>query len=581
VKKKLLTLLLCQALLLGCTAPCAAAAKDSKTQMKSFDIVGEWIHGSTVFEAGPVGAELIASRCAEMGVTDIYLLVKGTGGTISWLKTDFPARMLTRTGRDVLAEMIEAGHAYGIRVHAWICNMEDSLYKSDHPEAGMWHYIRGRDNSLINPYDEGYRAHMAQVVTELASNYDIDGIHLDYIRYNHVTNGWSETDFANLEAMGANIDRVKELIETTFGYHRRSSDSSYVFNAFAEGDPDAAIIARYRQNNIKEYAKAILSAAEAANPDLIFSAALQPETAYDLSFGGLHYGNDYADCAPLYDYVCPMSYSDVFGQSSDWVAKVAKAAVDRGCSVVAGLQSYYGNGGMNSVRLMADIEAVRDLLDDPAYAESVKGIIHFRNSQFGYAKLSYDTAAKTMTVKTINTNPSTGYQWVQIELQKGLRVTDAAVVDGYQKNTAITMQAKNTAVRFHGTDILPPNAEGTLILHYEGELDPAEAPAVVRVYLSNESRAYNVYEDVTPAETAPDTTTDTQRDPSPADTAAPGENTDGVCGMPDDSAAPDTSNGTSHKKILPAAAGLAALGAIAAGLVLLRRRHKKQKEESQ
>lgn len=72
------------------------------------------------------------------------------------------------------------------------------------------------DNNIINPYDEGYRAYMCDLVTELVTNYGIDGLHFDYIRYNHAANGWGETDIASLEAMGADIDHLKELIDASF-----------------------------------------------------------------------------------------------------------------------------------------------------------------------------------------------------------------------------------------------------------------------------------------------------------------------------------------------------------------------------
>lgn len=493
MKKRLIAALLCLTMILTmvCAAlPTSAQAADVKT-MDEFGIVGEWMWGSTIADAGEDGAEKLIGRCAEMGITDVYLLVKGTGGGLSWLNTEFTDR-LSRTDRDVLQEAIDAAHAHGIRLHAWICNMEDAAYKEANPEAGMWHYVRERDNNRINPYDEGYQEYMVKIVQELAA-YDIDGIHFDYIRYNHLANGWSETDFANLEAMGADVAHVKEMIEKTFGYNGWTADSSYIFTQFDNGDKDAQLVAEYRRNNIVAYAEKIIAAAKEANPDLIISAALQPEGAYDLSFSGLHYGQNYTDAAALYDYVTPMAYTKDFGMSSSWVAKVAKGAIDKGNKVVMGLQSYYP---ATSVDLMGDVEAVRGLLSDETYGDNVLGIVHFRNSQFGYAKVSYDLAAKTMTIKTINPSTTYPYAWVQVDLQDGLKAVSGAVVDGYSDGTAV--EVGEDYVKFHGTDILGMDSEGTLTISYEGDLDLSKAPAIVRIYMTNESRAYNVYENVTP-----------------------------------------------------------------------------------
>ncbi len=480
-------------------APTEEPTEPVAAPLPEFEIAAEWIWGSTIAEAGVDGAEKIVSRCAEMGITDIYLLVKGTGGGLSWLNTEFP-QYLSRTDRDVMQETIDACRAHGLRIHAWICNGQDSNYKADHPEAGQWHYVRERDNDNIALYNEGYVEYMKKIVAEIAA-YDVDGIHLDYIRYNHLANGWSETDLANMEAMGGNIDNIKYIINKTF-YSQflpegETVDGNYAFDQYNAGNPDAVIIAQYRRNVVNTYAKTIIEAAKAVNPNLIITAALQPETAYDHAFGGLHYGNNFADCPELYDYIVPMAYSNVFGKDASWMVQVAEASIDQGNPVVMGLNSYYGNNGVTSQLLMADIEAVRGMLNDEAYAEKVLGICHFRNTQFGYAKVSYNLTDKSMTVKTINANPAYNYAWVQIELQEGLVAKAATLVEGYAPTTQIEIAEDGSYVRYSGTDILMGDCEGTLTLAYEGDLDVSKPAALVRIYMTNESRAYNVYVDAT------------------------------------------------------------------------------------
>lgn len=476
-----------------------AMAEDTAKQAESlgqFPIVGEWIWGSTVYE---LGADVIARRCAEMGITDLYLLVKGTGGTLGYLNTQYTG-FLTRTDRDVLQEMIDAGHANGLRVHAWICNGQDSAYKAAYPDAGQYHYTRGRDNDNIALYNDGYVSYMRDVVKEIAA-YDVDGLHLDYIRYNHLCNGWSDVDRANLEAMGANLQNVDYMIAKTFYQDRLESgdtvDEHYIFDQYDAGNPDALLVAEYRRRVVLNYASEIISAAKSVKPGLIITAALQPDTACDPAFGGLHYGNSYADNTGLYDYICPMAYSNVFGEDAAWMAEVARISIDQGNKVVMGLNSYYGNTGVTSNMLMADIEALRDMLKDEKYSESMLGIVHFRNTQFGYAKVSYDLNAKTMLIKVINGNPEYAYTWVQAELQEGLTAVSGAVVDGFTGDTEVVIAEDGSWIRWQGADILDCFAEGTLSLAYEGDLDVSKPAALVRIYLTNESRAYNVYENVT------------------------------------------------------------------------------------
>ena len=467
---------------------------------KEFDIVGEWVWGEDIFN---LGADTVVGRCAQMGVTDIYLLVKGTGGKLSFLNTRH-TEALSRTDRDVLQECIDVAHAAGIRVHAWMVTVEDSFYKANHPEAGMYHYIRARDNDRINPYDAGYRAYMSELVTELVSNYDIDGLHLDYIRYNHLCNGWSEEDFANLAAMGANVENIQYMINKTFYADKlptgESVDANYIFKALEKGEKDAVLVAQYRRNNIVDFARLLVNTAKAVKPGLIYSAAVMPEGGVtggsagsaNLGFADLHYGQNYADAAELYDYIAPMAYTASYGEGPDWFAGIAKYAASVGNGVVMGTQAYYPSV---SADLMAEIEATRELLP----MEGILGIVHFRHSQFSYVKFASDMTAGEIDVHAINTYASGGFNWLRIEAAEGVTFTGAQYMGGFNASAPITLAPDGSYILFGYEDIsdtvLPTLAEGDLRITFTGKpLDPNERIALGRVYIvSNESRAYNVY----------------------------------------------------------------------------------------
>ena len=307
--------------------------------MKTFKMVGEWLWANTVYEAGENGADIICDRYAEMGTTDIVLLVKGNLGRVCYLKGEVPMARSDYGGRDVLQEVLDAAHARGIRVHAWVCNSGDAAFKNAFPDAGMYHFVNGRDNNRINLYDEGYTSYIAGMVREMLQNYDVDGFHFDYIRYNHLCNGWSDQDFANLEVMGADVSHIKEMIERTLGYNGRDEEPEYIFEQFRQGDADAHLIAKYRRSNVIAYAKKIAAAAREAKPDVILSAALMPEGAYDLAFADLHYGQNYADLSAVVDFIMPMTYSLDYHQDSAWVTKVAVGSLEKGGKVLVGLQS--------------------------------------------------------------------------------------------------------------------------------------------------------------------------------------------------------------------------------------------------
>ncbi len=574
--KKLLSAMICPMMLLP-FFPLTSAASTAQ-RSKSSTIVGKWIWGNTISDLGADGAEIIMSRCAAEGITDVYLLIKGTGGKLGYLKTQY-TDILVRKERDVLQETIDAAHKRSIRVHAWICVVRDETYKSNHESAGMWQYIRGRDNKFITPYDEGYREYIGNVARELAG-YDIDGLHLDYVRYNHNANGWSEEDLERLAAMGANLERVKELVETTWGYNGRTEDSNYIFNAYKNNDPDAIIIAKYRKNNIKELAEHIINSAKSVNPDLIFSAATMPDGAYDSAVSELHYGQNYDDSADLYDYICPMAYSSTYGQTDDWVTTIAKNSIDKGNKVVIGIQAF---DDATTTRIMAEMENLRDLMKDPTYGSGMLGTAFFRSGTFEYAKATYDTVNKIITVKLENIGFGS-YTEVRVEGKYGIKFTDAGIGDGINPNTTATASSNGSYVTFKETDLLEAGGGGYLYLKYEGEIAPEKLPVIVRIYSSNtELRIYTVVCDSNasnaemgapefpePEKSTPETTeietteSETTSEPIPESTEQQEPSDDAGEGKP--------------SLLLPIAIGAAAaIAAIGAGVFIFLRSKKKLK----
>ena len=99
--KKLFIMLLCPMMALPLVSYSIASTVSASAKPSSNGIVGEWMWGSSIADAGKDGAEKIMTRCAELGITDVYLLVKGTGGKLGYLRTKYTSS-LSRTDRDIL-----------------------------------------------------------------------------------------------------------------------------------------------------------------------------------------------------------------------------------------------------------------------------------------------------------------------------------------------------------------------------------------------------------------------------------------------------------------------------------------------
>lgn len=121
-------------------------------------------------------------------------------------------------GLDVLAELIEQARPAGLEVHAWVGVAPtwhadyDALPRpagwlpAEHgeraPEAQRWvtRTVDGQWTDYLDPGVPEVRAHVTAVVAELAQRYPVDGIHLDYVRYNSAAHGYHPAALARYQA---------------------------------------------------------------------------------------------------------------------------------------------------------------------------------------------------------------------------------------------------------------------------------------------------------------------------------------------------------------------------------------------
>jgi uncharacterized lipoprotein YddW (UPF0748 family) len=98
-------------------------------------------------------------------------------------------------GFDPLAFVIQEAHKRGMEVHAWFNTFMISSNAADrvtalHPE---WICTNGDGDAMtkyfaLSPGIEAVRKYTLAVAMEIVNNYDIDGLHLDYIRWNEYDN---------------------------------------------------------------------------------------------------------------------------------------------------------------------------------------------------------------------------------------------------------------------------------------------------------------------------------------------------------------------------------------------------------
>lgn len=179
--KKLCSMLLVLAVLCSCFAGAFVTTASAASIDSSEIMIADWVFGETVYYRG---ADTLMAEYADIGITDIFLLVKGTLGKLAW-QSSVSGAVMSYSDIDLLEQTCTAAKKYGIRVHAWMAAGQDSNYIASDANAIAYHFRHGTGSTVtqyVDLRDSGYRTYMRSLIKEL-NNYDIAGIHFDYIRY--------------------------------------------------------------------------------------------------------------------------------------------------------------------------------------------------------------------------------------------------------------------------------------------------------------------------------------------------------------------------------------------------------------
>lgn len=111
-------------------------------------------------------------------------------------------------GLDVLDVLVPLAHAHDLEVHAWVSMAPTwhAVYEdlpapagwlpTEHgreaPEADRWvtRDVDGEWSEYLDPALPQVRDHLARIAVELATTTEVDGIHLDYVRYESAEHGY-------------------------------------------------------------------------------------------------------------------------------------------------------------------------------------------------------------------------------------------------------------------------------------------------------------------------------------------------------------------------------------------------------
>jgi uncharacterized lipoprotein YddW (UPF0748 family) len=201
---------------------------------------------------------------------------------------------------DALRDTIRAAHRHGLRVRAWLPQFHDQMAVHAHPEWQMRYlkdgriarYVgRSRREYFVNPLNAAVRDYQHALIAEVARAYDVDGIVLDWVRFDDYGMDLSEETRARFRAL-AGFDPI-EIDFATDNIRRRQ------WNAWREAE-------------IASHVRRVRATLDAIKPGLELGAYILPPEFAEVA-------QDAAQFSDGVTFLSPMAYFRDWGLPSTWI----------------------------------------------------------------------------------------------------------------------------------------------------------------------------------------------------------------------------------------------------------------------
>jgi uncharacterized lipoprotein YddW (UPF0748 family) len=170
--------------------------------------------------SSPQAIRNIVANAKRHHFNTLFVQVRGRGD--AWYKSDLEprARELAKADPafDPLALMVEEAHKNDIEVHAWLDTY--LVWTGNQPPASPLHVVNAhpdwlaRDRSnhgtsrpsgnmeglFLQASNPQVQEHLYRVFLDVATRYDVDGIHFDYVRYPNADYDFSDATLARFRA---------------------------------------------------------------------------------------------------------------------------------------------------------------------------------------------------------------------------------------------------------------------------------------------------------------------------------------------------------------------------------------------
>ena len=289
----------------------------SFAQLSDLDTRCLWIVRESMYNEKMINSALVYAY--QSGYNIVFIQIRGRG--YAFYNSDIvPKHPKIATEFDPLDYAVTLGHALGIEVHAWmnsyilwssktppenpkhlyhtqkgwteanIHGKMDSQIKLSEPQSPQWEGVYlSPTHPEVNPY-------LLSVYSEIMNSYNIDGIHLDYIRFQDEVYGYNKSGMAVFEnTYDINPkDIVRGIISPRFGWGQEFVDSMYV------------AWDKFRRDAVTELVRNIFQEIHKSGHNIKLSAAVKPNII-DAKYRWYQEWDKWVQ-EGIIDFVVPMNY---------------------------------------------------------------------------------------------------------------------------------------------------------------------------------------------------------------------------------------------------------------------------------
>jgi uncharacterized lipoprotein YddW (UPF0748 family) len=306
---------------------------------RSGEIRAVWDHSGMGLYPG--NWNLTCEQLKNAGITDLYVNVAGAGFAYYQSKVLPNSSVLLEHG-DQLAACVKASKANGLRVHAWLLCFSTERATPDRLEIfkkrGWLLNLPGNKSSRwMDPALPEVRNYLVKAVQEMAVNYDVDGVHLDFVRYPDFNSSLSEVSRQRFEK-----------------YSGRS-----VANWPADVKPGGALHSQFAGWRVNHKSQFVNSARRIINrdaPGKLLTAAVFGK--YPSCMAAVAQDWESWLNIKLVDYVTPMNYTGSLANFNGWLKDQSRTRSQR-LRVVPGIGVTANESRLNAADVIDQINAVR------------------------------------------------------------------------------------------------------------------------------------------------------------------------------------------------------------------------------